>query len=71
LLDDRRFLGGYTFAIRREDQDTRLPIRVCDAAAETLRVNHSDLKFTFQGEYKALDRGDPRAFLAPARTPLH
>ena len=56
LLDDRRPVGGYTYAVHREDQDARLEIRVCDAAAEALHRHRPELKFTLEGEYQDLDR---------------
>src|SRR4051812_25560747 len=40
LLDIDRPTDGYTYAVRREDQDTRLPIRVCDVAAEVTAEHH-------------------------------
>jgi len=56
LLDDTRPVGGYTDAIHREDQNTRLNIRVCDAAAEALHRHRPELKFILEGEYEDLDR---------------
>jgi hypothetical protein len=56
LLDDRRPVGGYTYAVHREDQNTRLEIRVCDAAAEALHRHRPELKFTLEGRYEDLDR---------------
>ncbi len=56
LLDDRRPVGGYTYAVHREDQNKRLEIRVCDAAAEALSRHRPELKFTLEGTYQDLDR---------------
>jgi hypothetical protein len=56
LLDDRRGVGGYTYAIDHQDQNTRLEIRVCDAAAEALHRHRPELKFTLEGRYEDLDR---------------
>ncbi|HKQ50703.1 MAG TPA: hypothetical protein VJZ71_21725 [Phycisphaerae bacterium] len=55
LLNDTRPLDGYTYAIQPDDQDRRLPMRVCDAAAESLQVHRPDMRFTLEGEYKDLD----------------
>ncbi len=56
LLDDKRPVGGYTYAVHRADQHTRLPIRVCDVAAEALHFQHREWRFTLEGEYKELDK---------------
>jgi hypothetical protein len=56
LLDDRRPAGGYTYAVRSDDQDTRREIRVCDAAAEALHQHRPELKFSLEGEYGDLDK---------------
>lgn len=56
LLRDKRPTDGYTYAVDASDQNsTRLPIRVCDAAAETLQVHHPELKFSLEGSHKELD----------------
>jgi hypothetical protein len=55
LLDDKRPVKGYTYAVQSKDQDKRLPIRVCDAAAETLHQHRPELQFALEGEYKDLD----------------
>jgi hypothetical protein len=55
LLADKRPVGGYLYAIRHSDQDNRLPIRVCDVAAEALHAHRPELEFTLEGEYKDLD----------------
>lgn len=55
LLDDTRPIEGYTFAGRQNGRDVRLPIRVCDAAAEALTFQRPELRFTMEGEYKELD----------------
>ncbi len=56
LLDDRRPVGGYSYATHRNDHDRRLPIRVCDAAAEALQAHRPDLKFALEGEHQDLDK---------------
>jgi hypothetical protein len=55
LLDDRRPVGDYTYAIYRTDPDRRLPIRVCDAAAQALHTHRPELQFKLEGEYRDLD----------------
>jgi hypothetical protein len=55
LLWDRRPVGGYSYAVDPNDQDKRLPIRVCDAAAETLHMHRPELGFALEGDYKDLD----------------
>jgi hypothetical protein len=56
LLDDRRPVGGYTYAVHRDDQNTRLEIRVCDVAAEALHRHRPELNFTLEGRHEDLDR---------------
>jgi hypothetical protein len=55
LLMDRR-TWGWTYAVKRGENEPRRPIRVCDEAALTLSLNHPVLKFTQVGEHADLDR---------------
>jgi hypothetical protein len=56
LLSDRRPADGYTHAVKPNAEEPRLPIRVCDAAAETLCAHRKDLKFEMVGSAKDLDQ---------------
>ena len=56
LLDDKRPVGGYNHAAAGGDQEWRVPIRVCDAAAQSLSSVRRELKFTMVGTEKDLDR---------------
>jgi hypothetical protein len=55
LLADKRPVGGYWYAVSSSDQDKRLPIRVCDVAAEALHTHRPEFEFTLEGEYRDLD----------------
>ena len=56
LLDDRREADGWTYALNPEDDEPRLPIRVCDEAAETITGANKDLRFEWRGTHANLDR---------------
>jgi len=56
LLRDKRPVGGYSHPVSNADSNASLPIRVCDAAAETLSKNESKLKFSIVGTNEDLDR---------------
>jgi len=55
LLDDKRGIEGYTYAVDAADRSTRISVRVCDAVAETLHLRDPDLPFVMRGEYSQLD----------------
>ncbi len=54
LLDDRRPVGDYDRQVA-PDVNRRLPIRVCDTAAETLSQLRPDLEFKMEGDFGKLD----------------
>ena len=56
MLDDRRSVGGYSMPASPSDDDNRLDIRVCDAAAETLAEASDLIEFTMAGPYENLDK---------------
>jgi hypothetical protein len=55
LLKDKR-PTGYTHAVSVRESESRLPIRVCDAAAKALSRWDKQLKFTMVGTNEELDR---------------
>jgi hypothetical protein len=55
LLDDQRPVSRYTLPIDSTDQDNRLPIRVCDAAAQALQQQRPELRYVMQGTHEQLD----------------
>jgi hypothetical protein len=56
LLEDTRLTEGWTYAVIPGGDQPRLPIRICDAAAETISKNFPKLSFTMAGQYEDLDR---------------
>ncbi|MGD1083815.1 MAG: hypothetical protein ABSA47_03580 [Verrucomicrobiota bacterium] len=57
LLEDARpAFEGWTYAVVSERDQPRLPMRICDKAAETIAKNFPKLKFTMVGQYADLDR---------------
>jgi hypothetical protein len=56
LLSDRRNIGDYTYATGKSDDGPRLPIRVCDVAAQVLADTRPNLKFMLEGQYSDLDK---------------
>jgi hypothetical protein len=56
LLQDQRTIPGYTHSASTGDGGNRLPIRVCDSAADTLSQIDSKLKFRMVGTKEELDR---------------
>jgi hypothetical protein len=56
LLDDKRSVEGYMHDVDLKDHNRRLPIRVCDGAADALQALRPELKFTMVGDHKELDR---------------
>ena len=56
LLVDKRPAEGWTYAVVAGQNDPRLPIRVCDEAADTIARNFPQLKFEMVGQHEDLDR---------------
>jgi hypothetical protein len=57
LLEDvRPAFDGWTYAVVPEQDQPRLPMRICDKAAETIAKNFPKLKFTMAGQYEDMDR---------------
>jgi hypothetical protein len=56
LLTDKRVIEDYSHPASADATENILPIRVCDAAAETLSAHYSELKFTMKGTERELDR---------------
>jgi hypothetical protein len=56
LLDDRRESDGWTYAVNLTEKGPRLPIRICDEAAETIAGANKDLRFEMRGTHANLDR---------------
>jgi hypothetical protein len=55
LLDDKRAIEGYSHLASKDDSENSVPIRVCDAAAETLSRHYPELKFEMIGTANGLD----------------
>jgi hypothetical protein len=55
LLVDTRPAEGWTYAVDPDQNEPRLPIRICDEAADTIARNFPKLSFKMQGEHKDLD----------------
>jgi hypothetical protein len=53
LLNDKRGTLGYAYNL---DENHRLPIRVCDCAAEVIAFHRRDVHFVMEGSYANLDR---------------
>lgn len=56
LLDDQQDADGWTYAVEPDRNEPRLPIRVCDEAAETIAAADKDHSFSMQGTHADLDR---------------
>jgi hypothetical protein len=54
LADKREF--GWDYSLIPGQNEPRRPIRVCDEAAETIKMSRPDLKFQMAGEHGDLDR---------------
>lgn len=54
LKDKREF--GWSYAVVKGQNEPRLPIRICDEAAETISMSRPDLSFKMEGEHKDLDK---------------
>jgi len=55
LLEDKRDFG-WSYTVRPNEDGPRLPIRVCDEAAETIAINSKSLRFVMEGSHENLDR---------------
>lgn len=55
LLEDKRTFG-WTYGVNPKENEPRLPIRVCDEAAETIAMHSKELKFVMEGSHENLDR---------------
>ncbi|MGC4045250.1 MAG: hypothetical protein QM758_15770 [Armatimonas sp.] len=56
MLADKRNSTGYSHPVNDRENARRLPIRVCDQAAEVIAKHRKDLAFTMVGTKKELDR---------------
>lgn len=56
LLADQRQADGWTYAVNPNQNDPRLPIRICDEAAETITLADKRLHFNMRGTHADLDR---------------
>lgn len=56
LLIDKRAAEGWTYAVYPYKNEPRLPIRICDEAAETISMNHTNMPFQMEGNHDNLDR---------------
>jgi hypothetical protein len=54
LLDDTRSVAAW-YAVIPDQDEHRLPIRICDEAAETISKNFPKLAFKMAGQHKDLD----------------
>jgi hypothetical protein len=55
LLDDSREADGWDYAVNPAQNEPRLPIRICDEAAETIAGGNKDLPFELRGTHADLD----------------
>jgi hypothetical protein len=55
LLEDKEDTG-WNYAINPQENEPRLPIRVCDEAAETIAMQSKEFKFVMEGSHEKLDR---------------
>jgi hypothetical protein len=55
LLADKRVVRGYTHRAAEGDNENSVPMRVCDAVAEALSMQHPELKFEMIGTDRQLD----------------
>ncbi len=56
LLEDARPAEGWTYAVIPGQNEPRLPVRVCDEAAQTISQNFPKLTFKMAGKHDDLDR---------------
>lgn len=56
LLADQRKADGWTYAINPNQEKLRLPIRICDEAAETIAKADKRIHFDMRGTHADLDR---------------
>lgn len=56
FLTDTRPAEGWNYAVERGKNEPRLPIRLCDEAAEGIRRNNPELHFELIGTHEHLDR---------------
>lgn len=56
LLNDKRNVGGSSYPVTPGQNKPRLPIRVCDEAAETICARNPAVSFQQQGDHENLDR---------------
>lgn len=56
FLTDRRPISGYSHVVSKGDNEHSIPIRVCDAAADTLSQNYREFAFDIVGTPQDLDR---------------
>ncbi|MDB6024860.1 MAG: hypothetical protein JWM68_1083 [Verrucomicrobiales bacterium] len=56
LLNDKRPADGWTYAVIPHQNEPRLPIRICDEAAETISMNFPKLTFKMEGSHEQLDQ---------------
>jgi hypothetical protein len=58
LLNDRREANGWTYPVKANENEPRLPIRICDEAAQTiaLGVKNEKISFSMVGTHADLDR---------------
>jgi hypothetical protein len=56
LLADQREADGWNYAVNPNQNEPRLPIRICDEAAETIVASDKSLHFDMHGTHADLDR---------------
>ncbi|MSR58124.1 MAG: hypothetical protein EXS05_10660 [Planctomycetaceae bacterium] len=56
LLDDQREADGWNYAVNPKQNEPRLPIRICDEAAESIAAANKNLRFEMHGTHADLDR---------------
>lgn len=56
LLEDSRLADGWDYSVIPGQNEPRLPIRICDEAAETISQNFPKLSFKMAGQHIDLDR---------------
>ena len=56
LLEDSRLADGWDYSVIPGQNEPRLPIRICDEAAETISQNFPKLRFKMAGQHSDLDR---------------
>jgi hypothetical protein len=55
LLTDKRPSDGWSYEVIPGQSKPRLPIRICDEAAETIHMHHPNLRFVLAGKHSELD----------------